>query len=320
MSISSATASTRDPEPKRIAFVTGGNGYVGFQLIRQLLADGVEVHAIANVHTDRLLEVLPTSAIHAIASDYAAIDALVQQVQPDSIFHLAAMHTEPPTFEQMLGMIHCNLMLGAALLQGAQACRNRPVFVHAGTYWQFDENRYAPKTFYAAAKQGLQDLLVYYQRVHSIPSVTLVLYDIFGPNDKRPKLWSKLCEASPGSVFPVSSGRQLVELVHVDDVARGFLHADSLLRQGVALEPLHCLRSGVRISLRELLERVQERTGLDLTFEWGAVPYRPEQVFEPWQGPLLPGWRTTVDPVDGVAELILASSTSARPSSPPKPL
>jgi nucleoside-diphosphate-sugar epimerase len=312
MSISSETARTQSPERKKIALITGGNGYVGFELIRQLLADGVEVHAIANVHTERLVEVLPVSAIYLIASDYAAIDALVRQLQPDTIFHLAAIHAEPPTFEEMLGMINCSLMLGVALLHGAQGCRNRPVFVHAGTYWQFDENRYTPNTFYAAAKQALHDLLVYYRRAHSIPSVTLVLYDIFGPSDTRPKLWTKLRHAPPGAVFPVSSGRQLVELVHVYDIANAFRHADSLLRQGIALEPFLCIRSGIRISLRDLLEQVQKRTGLDLIFDWGAIPYWPGQIFEPWQGPLLPGWQPTVGPVDGIAELILGSTASTR--------
>jgi nucleoside-diphosphate-sugar epimerase len=308
MSISSATAPARRHGQKEIAIVTGGNGYVGFELIRQLLAEGVEVHAIANVHTDRLLEVLPPFAIHSIASDYPAIYALVQQLQPDTIFHLAAMHYEPPTFEQMLGMISCGVMLGTTLLHAAQACRNHPVFIHAGTYWQFDKNRYSPKTFYAAAKHSMHDLLAYYRQVHSIPSVTLVLYDIFGPDDPRPKLWSKLCDAPPGSVFPVTSGHQLIELVHVYDVARAFRHAGSLLRQGIALKPLQCLRSGVRISLRELLEKVQKRTGLDIIFDWRAVPYSSEQIFEPWQGPTLRGWRPTIRPVDGIAELLMSAS------------
>jgi nucleoside-diphosphate-sugar epimerase len=309
--IAHADASARILAPSRTAIVTGGNGFVGSQLIRQLLDEGVEVHAIANVHTDRLLELLPTSAIHMLAADYPAIDALVRQLQPDTIFHLAAIHAEPPTFNEMLGMVNCSLMLGIALLHGAQACRNRPTFIHAGTYWQFNDNRYTPNTFYAAAKQALHDLLDYYRRAHAIPSVTLVLYDIFGPDDTRPKLWPRLRQAPPGSVFSVSSGRQLIELVHVSDIAHAFRHADSLLREGVALEPFHCIRSGVHISLRELLEQVKERIGLDITFNWGAVPYWPGQIFEPWQGPILPGWQPTISPVDGLSELILTSPAAS---------
>jgi nucleoside-diphosphate-sugar epimerase len=284
--------------------LTGGNGYVGSELIRQLLDHGVEVHAIANRNTDRLSRLLPSRSIYRIASDFAAVASLVQQTQPDAILHLAAIHAEPPTFDEMIGMLNCSLLLGVALLHGAQACDNRLVFVHAGTYWQFDEGIYAPNTFYSAAKQALHDLLAYYRRVHSIPSVTLVLYDIFGPNDTRPKLWSKIQQAPAGSTFPTSEGRQYIELVHIRDIARAFVHATSLLLDKSPLQPLHAVRSGVRITLRQLLEQVKQRIDLDLNFEWGAIPYWPGQIFEPWQGPILPGWQPTIDPVSGISELL----------------
>ncbi len=288
----------------RKVILTGGNGYVGSELIRQLLVDGAEVYAIANNNTERLAQLLPANNIYPIANDFPAIDAFVQKIQPDVIFHLAAIHSEPPTFDEMMGMINCSLMLGVALLHGAQACKNRPVFVHAGTYWQFNDGVYQPNTFYASAKQALHDLLSYYRRAHTIPSVTLVLYDIFGPDDTRPKLWSKIQQAPAGSVFPVSEGRQFIELVHVKDIARAFIQAASLLLEGAPLEPFHAIRSDVRLTLRQLLEEVQRRAALDLTFNWGAIPYWPGQIFEPWHGPLLPGWSPTIDPIDGITQLI----------------
>ena len=300
----SSSHPSRQLRPRKV-ILTGGNGYVGSELIRQLLALGVEVHAIANANTERLRTLLPSASVHMIGDNFAAIAALVEEHQPDTIFHLAAIHAEPPTFDQMMGMLNCSLLLGVALLQGAAGCALKPDFVHAGTYWQFDNDTYAPNTFYAAAKQALHDLLTYYRRAHSIPSVTLVLYDIFGPNDTRPKLWSKIMQAPPGSVFATSEGRQYIELVHVSDIAKAFIHAASLLLEGVALEPFVAIRSGVHITLRQLLEQIQQRVSLDLTFDWGAIRYWPGQIFEPWQGPLLPGWKPAVPPVEGLAELLL---------------
>jgi nucleoside-diphosphate-sugar epimerase len=296
--------------PKRVV-ITGGNGYLGKELIRQLLAHDVEIHALAHTNADQLLRLLPPSSVHYIDDDFSAVADLIYRVQPDAIFHLAAVHAEPPTFDEMMGMLNCSLLLGVALLHGAQSCEKRPVFVHAGTYWQFDEGVYAPNTFYSAAKQALHDLLAYYRRTHSVPNVTLVLYDIFGPNDTRPKLWSKILQAVPGSTFDTSEGRQYIELVHVSDIAAAFIHAASLLLDGVPLEPFHAVRSGVRITLRELLEQVKERIHLDLTFNWGAIRYWPGQIFQPWQGTVLPGWHPTIGPVDGISDL-LATEISAR--------
>jgi CDP-paratose synthetase len=289
----------------RTVILTGGNGYVGSELIRQLLSLGADVHAIANTNTDRLAGLLPADRIHRIANDLPQVEALVRSVQPDVVFHLAAVHAEPPSFEQMMGMLNCSLLLGVALLHGGQTCPKPPAFVHAGTYWQFDDGVYKPNTFYAAAKQALHDLLAYYRQARSTPSVTLVLYDIFGPNDTRPKLWSKIRDAPRGSVFPVSEGRQFIELVHVSDIARAFLHAASLLLDGVPLESFHAVRSNERITLRELLEQVRERASLDLTFDWGAIPYWPGQIFEPWRGVVLPSWKANIPPVDGITALLL---------------
>jgi nucleoside-diphosphate-sugar epimerase len=296
--------------------ITGGNGYAGSELIRQLLAERVQVHAIANRHTDRLARLLPKEQIYPIASDFSAIDALVKQIQPDAIFHLAAIHAEPPTFDQMMGMINCSLMLGVALLHGAQACRNRPVFVHAGTYWQFNDGSYQPNTFYSSAKQALHDFLAYYRRCHTIPSVTLILYDIFGPGDTRPKLWSAIRDAPRGAVLPTSEGRQFVELVHVGDIARAFIQAADLLLQGAPLEPFHAVRSGVRVTLRQLIEQVQQRGRPDLSFDWGAIPYWPGQIFEPWHGPLIPGWQPSVDPVEGIVAVVTEPQPSTVQTQP----
>ena len=295
--------------PRRVV-LTGGNGYLGSELIRQLLATGADVQVIAHTNDEKLLALLPPENIHHIATDFAAVAQLVQAYQPDSIFHLAAIHAEPPSFDDMMNMVGCSMMLGTALLHGAAQSERRPVFLHAGTYWQFDRDVFAPNTFYAAAKQALHDFLAYYRRAQGIASVTLVLYDIYGPADTRPKLWSKLAAAPPGSSFPLTEGRQLVELVHVADMARAFLVAAQSLISGATLEPFHAVRSGVRITLRELLEQVQSRTGLDLRFEWGVIPYWPGQIFEPWQGTLLPGWRPSVAPVDGIIAVLQEAMAS----------
>lgn len=288
----------------RRVLVTGGNGYLGTELLTQLLGLGVEVFAIANCNTDRLKTLLPAAAIRCIGHDFAAIDAFVQEIQPDAIIHLAAVHAEPPTFDQMVEMLNCGVMLGVALLHGAAACPRPPVFVHAGTYWQFEGDRYAPNTFYAAAKQALHDMLEYYRRVRSIPSTTLVLYDIYGPGDTRPKLWRKIIEAPDGASLPLSEGRQFIEVVEVGDIARAFLHAVSMLLQGELLEPFYAIRSGQRLTLRELIEQVKVHAGLDLTFKWGEIAYWPGQIFDPWQGPILPGWSASVSPVEGISDLI----------------
>jgi nucleoside-diphosphate-sugar epimerase len=280
----------------RKALLTGGNGYIGSVLLQYLVQQGVEVHALANRNRNRLDTLLPPERIHSAVGDAAFFCNLVKELQPDAIFHLASIHVEPSSFEEMMAMLESNIRIGTALLSGAAACAHPPVFLNTGSYWQFtEEESYSPKTFYAATKQAFHDLMLYFCRCHGVRAMTLVLYDSFGRDDPRPKLWTKLLHAAGGSRFPLTEGRQYIELVHVEDIARAFLHAAEMLLANEGINGSYAVRSEERITLREMLDRWHRRAGLDLVFEWGAIPYWDGQVFHPWRGEILPGWHPEID-------------------------
>jgi len=189
-------------------------------------------------------------------------------------------------------MFGCNLTLGTHLLRGAARCERHPVFINTGSYWQFDEHgAFLPNTLYAATKQAFCDLLACYVRWEGLSALTLVLYDTFGPDDPRPKIWSRVLDSKHGERIPLTAGEQLVELVHIDDVVLAYQMAADLLISGSPAERLYCVRSERRATLRVLLESFNAHAGKDLTLAWGEIPYTRGQIFTPWQGPLLPGWR-----------------------------
>jgi len=287
----------------RKALVTGGNGYIGAALLRSLMSNDIEAHAIAHQNHDQLDKLLPAERIHRAGGSDDFFSDLVQELQPDAIFHLASIHNEPASLTELMAMVETNIRVGTALLHGATRTERKPVFVNTGSYWQFtEEEEYAPKTFYAATKQAFHDLMQYFGRCHDIRSMTLILYDSFGRDDTRPKLWTKLLHAPAGSRFPLTEGRQYIELVHVEDIAHAFLHAANMLMAGNGLNGTYAVRSEERITLREMLERWHRRAGLDLIFEWGAIPYWPGQVFHPWRGEILPGWHPQLDAHSVVAD------------------
>ncbi len=286
------------------ALLTGGNGFVGSQLVAALLGAGVDVHAIANSNHQRLSPLLPEDHIHVMGQNHYNASDLVTTLQPDAIFHLAAVYEEPVSIQCVGEMVDGNLALGTALLFGASRCTRPAIFINTGTYWQYNhQGDYAPNTVYAATKQAFQDILFFFERKRFVSATTLLLYDTFGPGDTRSKLWAHLLRQPPATVIALSDGNQLVELVGIDDVVRAFLRAATLLEQGVQLEPVYSIRSASQRTLREMVEELNSRAALGLDLRWGAKPYWEGQVVLPWQGPLLPGWLPSEPAIDALIRL-----------------
>jgi nucleoside-diphosphate-sugar epimerase len=283
----------------RRVLITSGNGFLGSHLIDRLVRRGVTVHAIANTNHQRLDTLLPPEQIHILRSDPYSASELVTRLQPNAIFHLAAVYAEPISIECIASMFSGNLSLGAALLYGVSQCKRPAVFLNTGTYWQFSETgEYSPNTVYASTKQAFQYLLTFYARKGDVSATTLVLYDTFGEGDTRSKLWSMLIESPSGATIPLSAGEQLIELVHQSDIVDAFMHAADLLLAQHPLEAVYSLRSGVSVRLKDLILGLNERSQLGLTLDWAAPPYWEGQVLRPWQGPMLPGWQPQVDVLD----------------------
>lgn len=284
--------------------VSGGNGYIGSSLVKRLVDQGAEVHALVNRNHQRLDALLPSENIHVLKHATANVGDIVLRIQPDAIFHLAAVYSEPVSLQCVLSMIEGNLTLGACMLFAAAQCQRPPIFVNTGTYWQFSEDgSFSPNSFYAATKQAFQDLLQFYRDRFNIRSTTLVLYDTFGHGDNRGKLWERLISSRPGTHIPLTDGSQYVQALHIDDTVDAFIHAAELLQRGEELAPLYAVRFEESMPLRDLVDRFNAASGLKLKLGWGESKHWEGQVFNPWLGETLFGWRPQVDTLEALLDL-----------------
>jgi len=281
--------------------ITGANGFMGLALTRRLLAQGAEVHAFTGRNHNALMTQAPGAEVYSLHGRPFEAARLVRQIDPDAIFHLATVVTEPDDAPELAALLEANISLGASLLQGASQCSRPPAFVNAGSYWQYDtDGSHLPNTLYAATKQAFDELLQYHRRRYRIPTATLILYDTYGEADTRQKLWRRLLTSPPGTEFPLSAGEQRMHLLHVDDVVDAFLQAASLLREEKLEGTHYSVHSLHPRPLRELVESLNAAAGLQLNLKWGALPYPADQKFEPYVGEALPGWSPRVDVLDAM--------------------
>lgn len=229
------------------------------------------------------------------------------EFSPDVVVHLAAHYVAEHSPNDISAIVRANVEYGAHLLDAMQinGCN---AIVYAGTSWQHYRDRdYCPANLYAATKQAFSTLAEYYLDAAGLRMLELHLYDTYGENDPRNKLLNIL-ENSARTAQPLkmSPGEQRLHLVHVGDVARGFMMA---CRQVVDFVPgerrIYRLPSEQAVTLKELVSTFNNAAdGKPVRVEWGGKPYRSRELFHPWdKAESLPGWRAEIGLEEGLARI-----------------
>lgn len=287
--------------------ITGATGYVGTHLARKLAQGGASVAALVRPESDtaRLADA-GSVALRAYDGTLDSLVAAVRAVQPDCVFHLASLSRVEVAREQVDALVQANIVLGVHLLEALRdvpGCR----LINAGTYSQYAAaGGYEPDSLYAVTKQAFELFVDYAAATAALAAVTLVVFDVYGEDDWRPKLLTSLVDSAlTGRPFPATEGHQRLDFVHVEDVVQGFVHAAQL--PAVPGHRRYRLDSGARISLRELGAAIERLAGSRMDIRWGELPYRPGQkmaVLE--RGERLPGWQARVDLENGIRRYIAA--------------
>ncbi len=300
--------------------ITGASGFIGGHLVRRLVREGEDVTVLVRPGSD-------ISNLEEVRRDLEVVEhdgttdgmlAIVEACWPDLAFHVASLVVAEHKPEDVEPLVTSNLLFPSQLAEamaglGAGVGKGTGSLVNVGTSWQHFENRdYSPVCLYAATKQAFEALLQFYVETGRLQVITMKLFDTYGPDDPRPKLFSLLRRlAGSGEKLAMSPGEQLQDLVYVDDVTEALVMAGQRLRQGQVAGggEVYAVSSGAPIALKDLVARFAEVAGQSLEIEWGGRPYRPREVMVPWsRGACLPGWRPRIGLEEGIGRTLAADT------------
>jgi nucleoside-diphosphate-sugar epimerase len=299
------------------ALVTGATGFIGSHVARALLDSGAEVHLVVRpgAHLERVPDLGARVVVHTDDGTIEGMQAVVGAAAPEVTFHLATNFVAEHQAGDVAGFVQDNVgfpaRLADAVASTAAASGAGAVFVNVGTCWQHVEGaRYRPKSLYAATKQAFEDVLVFYADRGLLRTATVNVFDSYGPLDHRAKLLGALVRAlQTGDTLQMSSGVQLIDLVHVDDIVRALFVAATRLLAGDDLvgegPGYFAVSSGAPVTLRGLVDEIGRVAGRPVLVEWGARPDRAGDMVEHWDaGPPVPGWAPAIPLSDGLAQLL----------------
>jgi UDP-glucose 4-epimerase len=199
--------------------VTGGNGFIGSNLIRYLLSKGHSVVSVDNLSTG-----LKEYEVSGCKYIYGEIEQLLYWKGDgfDMCYHLAALSRIQPSFEDPLETFRVNT--GGVQIVAEWARKWNVKVIYSGSSSRWHDPKISP---YATYKKVGEDILKMYKKVYGCNFEIARFYNVYGPMELIDGKWAALIgvwrhQVKGGlPITIVGDGEQRRDFTHVDDIVDG---------------------------------------------------------------------------------------------------
>ena len=313
--------------------VTGGAGYIGSHVVRQLGAAGESVVTLDNLSTGFEAAVTAGELVVGDTGDRELLERIFSEHRIDTVMHFAAKTVVPESVTDPLLYYRNNTANTLAVLEACKAHDVEHVVFSstAAVYGALDSGRAAEDTAtqpinpYGTSKLMSEWMLSDFAAAGGPRYVALRYFNVagcsasgvIGQSTPAATLLIKVaCEAAVGkrehvevfgSDYATPDGTGIRDYIHVDDLARAHLDALEYLRRGGQPVTLNC-GYGHGYSVREVLSAVERASGKPL-----SVIERPRRAGDPPELVAVSerirsvlGWAPTLDNLDTIVSSSLA--------------
>jgi UDP-glucose 4-epimerase len=271
---------------KKAILVTGGAGYIGSHVVRQLGEAGEKTVVLDDLSTGFRQAVLYGDLVVGNTGDPACLAKIFAAYDIDTVMHFAAHTVVPESVANPLKYYRNNTCASRTLLEHSLAAGVKH-FVFSSTAAVYgvppggeaaEDTPAAPINAYGTSKLMTEWMLRDVAAVNPLRYVTLRYFNVAGSDPEgrigqatpNATLLTKVaCEAAVGkrpyvSIFgtdyPTADGTGVRDYIHVEDLADAHLKALAYLRDGGESTTLNC-GYGRGYSVRELLAMVERVAG-----------------------------------------------------------
>jgi nucleoside-diphosphate-sugar epimerase len=263
-------------ENKRI-LITGGNGYLGSILKNELKKYTDFVFSISNVGIQNETEFV-VDITHK-----EALQTIVSQINPDIVYHLAALIDRNRDYSIFAQMNNVNVM-GTSYLIDALTQTDCTQFIFASTSEVYGNNtspfsenmQLQPVSPYSLSK-AMAELLIQTRLRNSTINYSIArIFNFYGPNMSENFFINEMIQTlSKGEAFKMTLGEQFRDYLFVDDVISALI---SMIQQNGIQNEIINICSGKGIKIKDIALEVQKYFPSKILF--GAIPYRENEVWE----------------------------------------
>ncbi len=251
--------------------ITGGTGFIGQNVVQELLKRGYEVHSLVFPPFVPEQKGLFQYEINLLNSE--DINQFFKEHNFENLIHLAwyvgaKCHVADLNIDWTIATLN---LLNSFHKYGGKK------FVGAGTVSEYEykygyliENATptSPKTLYGECKNSVYKIAQTFCHQHNIDFKWPRIFNLYGPNEKPQRLMPSVINSClKGEDVKVSDCLKFQDYLHVEDTARGIVEVfESNLSGAVNI----C--SGKPVQLKYIVNKIAELTEFKGQILWGAIP------------------------------------------------
>ena len=281
--------------PKKVALITGVTGQDGAYLAELLLAKGYEVHGIKRrsslFNTDRIDHLYQDPhekdrrfiLHHGDLTDSSSLIRIIQQVQPDEIYNLAAQSHVAVSFEEpeytanadgvgALRMLEAIRILGLERKSRFYQASTSELYGLVQETPQKETTPFYPRSPYAVAKLYAYWITVNYREAYGIYACNGILFNHESPVRGETFVTRKITRAIARIALGLQDCLYLGNLGALRDWghARDYVEMQWLMLQQEQPEDF-VIATGVQYSVRQFVEFAASELGISVRFDGEGV-------------------------------------------------
>lgn len=256
---------------KKKVLITGGTGFIGRNVVDELISRGWEVHSLVFPPFAPEKEGLIQYEMNLMDTD--AVNKFLKEHNFENLIHLAwyvgpKCHVHDLNLDWTLATLN---LLKSFKENGGKR------FAGAGTISEYeykygylleDETPTSPKTLYGESKNSIYKIASVYCKQNGIEFKWPRIFNLYGPAEKSQRLMPSVINSClKGEDVKVSDCLKFQDYLHVKDTACGIVDVFESDIEGAVN-----ICSGKPVQLRAIVEKIAELTNFKGEILWGAIP------------------------------------------------
>jgi len=259
--------------------VIGGAGFIGSNLVEELLASGEEVVVLDNMHTgsrDNLQGLKGNlKLIEASSNDLPGMD-----LHPDEIYHLG-MPSSSPMYKNNPYLVGEAINGFIAVFELARKCQARVVYASSSSLYNGlvpphrEDLDIQVSDYYTEARLAMERIAELYKRLYGISSLGLRFFSVYGPKEKAKMQYANmvsqfLWQMQRGETPVIfGDGTQTRDFTYVKDVVKALCLAMKSDYHGILN-----MGTGKAYSFNEVIEILNQKLRSDVKPDYMENPIK----------------------------------------------